>query len=102
MPIVNPRDRAAAAELLLEAVATLDFSDFGTEAADDRLVLALGTIGIDMEASPEFKPVMAAALDIITFLAMREGQRGGASHKMVAKNFQRYVLPQVYPDVYGN
>ncbi|NYI99611.1 hypothetical protein HNR19_000310 [Nocardioides thalensis] len=99
MTHIDTQARASAAGLLLDAIGTFSLADAGTQAADDRIVLAMGTLGLDLGAFPEFRPVVAAALDLLTLLLQHQADRRGVSLQQVARVVKTDLLPAIYPDV---
>lgn len=99
---VNPHRRAAAARLLLDAVTALDLDDHTTEDADQRMLLALKPLGLDLDTSPKTAAAMAGAVDLLWFLTRKQAELADASQEEVVSNIRQHVLPQAYPDVYGD
>lgn len=99
--IVNPHRRAAAARLLLDAVTSLDIDDHGTEEADERTLLALQPLGLELPNAPKVAAALAGAVDLLWFLTLKQAQEAGVSQEELVSNMRQHVLPQVYPDVYG-
>ena len=98
--IVNPHRRAASARLLLDAVTSLDIDDSGTEDADDRLLLALQPLGLDLPSEPKAAAALAAAVDLLALLTMRLAPHEGASPEELVSNMRQHVLPRAYPEAY--
>jgi hypothetical protein len=98
---VNPHRRAAAARLLLDAVVALDIEDGGTDAADNRALLALEPLGLDLPGEPRVAATLAGALDLLWFLTHKQAETTGLPQETLISNIREHVLPRVYPDVYG-
>lgn len=99
MSPVDPRDRAQAARLLLDAVASLDPTDCGTPGADIRLLVAVEPLGLDVDDA-RTAATLAATVDMLSYLLALEAQHSGTSIEFVIANLAQKVLPRVYPQAY--
>lgn len=99
--IINPHRRAASARLMLDGITSLDLDDHGTDEADDRTLLALRPLGLDLENEPKAAAALAGALDLLWFLTYKQAQEAGVSHEELISNMRQHLLPRMYPDVYG-
>lgn len=90
--------RARAASGLLDAVTALTAEDSGTDEADARALLALEVTGVDTTASPELAATMAAAVDLLWFMAELLAQHNGMSREAVVSSLRQEVLPRAYFD----
>lgn len=98
---VDPHRRAAAARLLLDAVMSVEPADGGTDQADAAMLLALQPLGLDLEGDPGIASAVAAAVDLLFFLTLKQAGDAGVSHEELISNIRAHVLPLAYPDVHG-
>ncbi|MEV7428342.1 hypothetical protein AB0N29_01875 [Nocardioides sp. NPDC092400] len=99
---VNPHYRAAAARLLLDAVSAIDVEGSGSEESDEMMLLALAPLKLDLEQNPKTAATVAAAFDLLWFLASMQGKSAGLDRRTIVANMREYVLPQAYPEAYEN
>lgn len=91
-------DIRRAANLLLDAVSSLDESDDGAQQAHARWLLALEPLDLDIQGSPSLGAALSAAVDLIAFLLMREAAAAGVAREVVVSNAREHLLPAIYPE----
>ena len=99
---VNPHRRAASARLLLDALSSFDIDNYGTEEADLPTLLALKPLGLDLEQNEKTAAAVSGALDLLWFITAKMAQEAGVTQEELISNLRQYVLPGMYPDVYGS
>jgi hypothetical protein len=99
MTYIDPILRGQAAKLLLDAVSSADLADAGTQAADDRMLLALAPTGLDVD-DPNVAAFAAVSIELMYFFLGREATNAGVPIHEVISNMREHVLPRVYPEVH--
>lgn len=99
---IDPVMRAHAASALLDAASVVDLEDDRTEAAEQRLILALRDV-LDLETQQDdAKAVASAAVDLIWYLTFVLSQWRSETRETTIAMLRDGVLPVVYPEVYGD
>lgn len=97
---VDPLKRAEAARLFLDAIVSLDLADQGSDDAERRFLLALEPTGLDLSEGSPASAVIAAGVDLLWFLTMKQAQLVGVSQEELISNIRDHVFPMIYPEAH--
>lgn len=98
---IDPVLCGTAARLTLDTISVLDLEVDGTDAADNRALLALDPLGLDLEnSSEEFKAYSAASAELL-WVVMGLLSQWRKEDRRVTIALIRELLPRLYPEAYG-